>query len=230
VHLPTCEVHRYHFEVPECTNQRLPEAHQICHTQQYQRLLRFTALHRLQRNNQSTTCVPHPLIVSDGERPRLCCLTLVSFRNCTCSSSLYNHHPPAARTTATSLHQPLRCTQRSGGWSGQQPSEAQQTGDCALWFALCCCAFPGASYPRFCSRHCDSGHPHVSITHLPTPAPVTRHLANHLSFACVEGTISSISFVKDVMVSDSVLAVSVQSTQNTFSSRLSPHLDGNDRH
>jgi hypothetical protein len=29
VHLPTCEVHRCHFEVPECANQRWPEAHQI---------------------------------------------------------------------------------------------------------------------------------------------------------------------------------------------------------
>jgi hypothetical protein len=80
--------------------------------------------------------------------------------------------------TATSLDQPLQCTQRSGGWSGQQSSEAQQAGDRALWFALCCYAFPGASCPRFCSRHCNSGHPHVSIAHLPTPATVTRHLAN----------------------------------------------------
>jgi hypothetical protein len=227
VHLPTCE-----YTASFVKFLSAPTSSCLRHTKlPYAAISEISSLHRhspLATQQHSPAWLPHPLISSDGRRPRLCCSTLVSLRNCTARLSV--PPPAAARTTATSLHQLSRCTQPSGGWSGQQPAGAQQTGDEALWFALCRCAFPSACYPRFCSRHGSSGHLHVSITHLPTPATVTRHLANHL-FSGAEGTISSISFVKDVMVSHFVFAVSVQSAQTTSPSPPpSPHLDCGDHH
>jgi hypothetical protein len=80
-----------------------------CHTLQYQRFRRFTALHRLQLNNHSPAWLPHPLISSDGRRPRLCCSTLVSLRICTarvlcttdCGENHCNQPPPTAAMHAT---------------------------------------------------------------------------------------------------------------------------------
>jgi hypothetical protein len=108
VHLPTtCALHRYQSTflfaeiAPTSVGLRTPYRE----TLQYQKILRFTAPHRPRLNNQPTTCLPRLLIVNDGARPRLCCLTLVSPCLCTlesCTTMLLRRERlrPASTNTA----------------------------------------------------------------------------------------------------------------------------------
>jgi hypothetical protein len=169
------------IEVPECTNQRLSEAHHIARPRQYLRFLRFTAPHRSRLNRESTTCLPHPLISSDGGPRSLCCSTLVSLRIRTarvllCATTFRRRQ----RLQPALPRQPLRwmhATIWRLGWSGLASKHSEhsiQERVDGFWFALSL-PFPERLLPQLLAHATATpASPHVSAAHLSMPATVTR--------------------------------------------------------
>jgi hypothetical protein len=173
------------LEVPECTNQRLPEAHDIARPRQY---LRFSSLHRpsplatQQRiNNMSAASL-------DLARWRASEVVLLDIGKSShlhrCSSPLRHHvfcgenhctqHPAPADLCDACDHPPVGLA-----WSGQQAFRAQHTEYKKEFMASgsrCLAALSRAlATPAFCPRHCNTpASPHVSAAHPSMPATVTR--------------------------------------------------------
>jgi hypothetical protein len=170
------------IEVPECTNQRLSEAHHIARPRQY---LRFSSLHRpspLATQQTINNMSAASLDLARWRASEVVLLDIGKSSHLHCCSSPLRHHVSCGENDCT---QPpptfaMRCMRSSGGWPGLVwPTSIRSTAykkELMASGSRCLAALSRAlATPAFCPRHCNNpASPHVSAAHPSMPATVTR--------------------------------------------------------